>query len=369
MTRRAQIFFLLYVCAIAYLSLYPGDFLLHPRGNRLSWYPLAGRRQIMDAALNVLFYIPLGVAGVWSFQRKTVGWVVAVAAGIALSGLIEWLQLWSPARFGTLNDLMTNSLGTILGATAALFLRVPTVSGQLAAGPPGVLLIAWFLWHAFPFAPRFSITRLAGILHPEPWSWLTFGELLLGGWALGAALDKPGWRWIAFAILPAQLVLVDHGLSYAALAGGAIGFLAATASRNRSFQILAWALPLWMLFDELRPFALREPVAFSWAPFATWYDAGSEHVYSVLFGKLFLTTATIWCLRQRGFEWWQAVAIPALIVAVGEVAQRWIAGRTPESTDVVLVLIGAILLRLADRARLEGSQLAVKRQESQVESL
>lgn len=323
----------------------------------------------MDAALNVLFYVPLGVAGVWSFRRKALGWAAAVVAGIALSGLIEWLQLWSPSRFGTLNDLLTNSLGTMLGATVALFLRVPTVSGQLPAGPANVLLIAWFLWHAFPFAPRLSVTRLGAILHPEPWSWLTFGGVLLGAWALGAALDKPGWRWIAYAILPAQIVLVDHGLSYAALAGGAIGLLAAPLSRDRSVQILAWILPLWMVFDELRPFAWREPVAFSWAPFGTWYDAGSEHIYSVLFGKLFVSTATIWCLRRCGLAWWQAVAIPALIIAVGEVAQRWIVGRTPESTDVVLVFIGAILLKLAERGTLESSQLGVQDEKRQVESL
>jgi hypothetical protein len=210
------------------------------------------------------------------------------------------------------------------------------------------------------------MARLAEIVHPLPWSWLTFGEVLLGAGALGAALEKPVWRWLAFAVIPAQMCLLDHSLSYAALIGAALGFTAASYARDRAIAVLAWALPAWMLFDELRPFALREPVAFTWAPFSTWYDAGSEHVYSVVFGKLFLSTASIWCLRRLELQWWQAAGIPALILAVGETAQRWIKGRTPESTDVVLVLIGAILLLLAEKESLQSGQVAVKGEQSQV---
>ncbi len=367
MTQRARLFFLLYVCAVAYLSLFPGDFMLHPRLDRLYWYPLVGRRQMMDATLNVLFYIPLGIAGVWSFGRKTVGWIAAVTIGIALSALIEWLQLWSIARYGTLNDLVMNSLGCAAGATAALFLRVPAALGELPSGTSAVLIILWFLWHTFPFAPRFSLARLTEVLHPEPWSWTTFGEVLLGAGAIGAALEKPAWRWIACLILPAQLFLLDHGLSYAALTGGALGIAAAAWRRDRVLVLLAWTLPAGLLLEELRPFAWREPVAFTWAPFSTWYESTSEHVYAVLFGKLFLSTAAIWCLRHAGLRWWQAVGIPTIVLAVGETAQRWIQGRTPESTDVVLVLTGTVLLRLAEKAGSEGDQLAVQREQRQIE--
>jgi VanZ family protein len=294
---------------------------------------------------------------------------MSVVAGVGLSALIEWLQLWSPVRYGTLNDLAANSLGAVVGATAAVFMQVPTVMRQLPSGPPAVLLVTWFLWHAFPFAPRFSLARLGAVLHPEPWSWITFEQVLLGAVAIGAALDKTAWRWIAYLVLPAQLFLLEHGFSYAALAGGAIGLGATAWGRYRAITWLAWALPAWLLFDELRPFAWRDPVEFTWAPFATWYESSSEHVYGVLFGKLFLSAATIWCLRKAGLGWWRAVGIPAAVLAVGELAQRWIPGRTPESTDVVLVLIGAILLLLARDGSLERSQLAVEREQRQVESV
>jgi hypothetical protein len=194
-------------------------------------------------------------------------------------------------------------------------------------------------------------------------------QVLLGAGAMGAALHKPAWRWIAYLALPAQLCLLDYRLSYAAMAGGAIGLAAAASNRSRVVPVLAWALPAWLLLEELRPFVWRDPAAFLWAPFATWFDSSSDHVYAVVFGKLFLSTAAVWCLRRVGLRWWQAIGIPAAVLAIGETAQRWIQGRTPESTDVVLVLIGAVLLALAEKETLESDQLTVKREERQIESL
>jgi hypothetical protein len=230
-------------------------------------------------------------------------------------------------------------------------------------------LTLWFLWHAFPFAPRFNLPQLAQIWNPMPWSWVSMMEALLGACVLGAALQLRYLRWIAFAVLPAQLCLLNHTLSYATMSGAVLGFIASARFKGRTVDVVGWALPAWLVIEEFRPFALREPVAFALAPFSTWYESGSGAFYSVLFGKLFLYTATVWCLEKRGLRWWKAAGIPALILAVGEIAQRWIAGRTPESTDVVLVAAGAILLKLAGNERLEGDQLATKGEQGQIESL
>lgn len=369
MTRRAQIFFFLYVCGVLYLSLFPGDFLLHPRLNRLLWYPLVGRRQVMDAVLNVLFYVPLGVAGVWSFRRKWIGWLVSVVSGVALSALIEWLQLWAPARYGTLNDIAANSLGVALGATVAAFVNVPAFPGFPLSGRARVLLMLWLVWHAFPFVPRYDLNQLMQLLNPVPWTWDGFAEACLGAGVLGLAMKQSRWRWVAFAVIPAQMFLLDRSLSYAKLTGTVLGFAVASAFGARAGKVLMWALPVWMIFEQLRPFALREPVAFIWAPFSTWYEAGSGQFYSILFGKLFLYTATIWCLERRGLPWWQAAGVPVLILAAGEIAQKWIAGRTPESTDIVLAVVGSILLRLAAPKRLEDCQLAAERQQGKIQGL
>ena len=66
-----------------------------------------------------------------------------------------------------------------------------------------------------------------------------------------------------------------------------------------------------------------------------------------------------WILRQRGASWGWAVGIPAAILAGGEWAQRYIAGRTPESTDLVILAAAAVLLKL--------SQFPAKGEESEIE--
>jgi len=52
----------------------------------------------------------------------------------------------------------------------------------------------------------------------------------------------------------------------------------------------------------------------------------------------------VWILRESKLRWLWAVAIPAFILAAGEAAQRYLPGRTPESTDLVLLAAGAFLL-------------------------
>ena len=54
----------------------------------------------------------------------------------------------------------------------------------------------------------------------------------------------------------------------------------------------------------------------------------------------------VWALRHCGLDWTVAVLAPAVILAAGEWTQRSLEGRTPESTDLVLLAGGALLLKL-----------------------
>ncbi len=119
---RAVLFFCLYVCVILYLSFYPWKFSSNPRIGGLIWIPIAGRRQIMDTVLNVFFYVPLGAAGVFAMRRRGLGWILTICAGGGLSFMVEKFQLWSPSRYSTWNDFVTNSAGTIIGATAGYWI-------------------------------------------------------------------------------------------------------------------------------------------------------------------------------------------------------------------------------------------------------
>ena len=62
MNRRAALFCLFYLAGILYLSLYPWQFVAYPFARTLVWIPLSGRQVILDAFLNIVFYMPLGAA-------------------------------------------------------------------------------------------------------------------------------------------------------------------------------------------------------------------------------------------------------------------------------------------------------------------
>jgi VanZ family protein len=292
--RRPALFLLLYVAAVLYLSLYPWRFVTSSRV--LGWVPLITRRTILDAFLNVVFYMPLGAAAFLSFRRRSVGFVAALVFGTLVSFAVEWAQLSIPGRFGNLTDLTCNSLGTLLGIAAAFIANSPALASRLRVlHSTSILLLGlWALWQAFMFLPRY-----------------------------GPAID------------------VSHEL---------VGLLIlALLGARRPFPIAAILLLIWLAVDELRPFQFRgPPQAFSWIPFESWFVGALEAYYGTFFRKLFFYTAILWAERRSGMRWIWALVAPGVILFTGELTQRFLPGRTPETTDVVLLLAGAVLLNLAE---------------------
>ena len=294
MNRRPALFLLLYVAAVLYLSLYPWR--LVPSSSVLGWVPLMTRRTILDAFLNVVFYMPLGASAFLSIRRRKVAFVAALVFGTLVSFAVEWTQLSIPGRFGNLTDLMCNSLGTLLGIAAAFIANSPPFASRLRVlQSPSILLLGlWALWQAFMFLPRY-----------------------------GPAID------------------VSHELVGLLI----LGLLAA----RRQFPMAAIGLLIWLAVDELRPFQFRgPPQPFSWIPFESWFVGALESYYGTFFGKLFFYTAILWAERRSGMRWIWALVAPGAILFAGELAQRYLPGRTPEITDVVLLLAGAVLLNLAE---------------------
>ena len=287
--------------------------------------------------------------------------------GGCFSWTIEWLQLWTVSRYGNLTDLAANSAGTIIGATMGYAavrgkwfpegLSQTRATSQWRLPAHGLLfLVVWLLWQTFPMFPVLSLIRLTQIFAlMTPWSWRTFVESMLGFATLRLVLGRSPWLWIAIIVVPAQAFLLDRYLSLSILSGAALGGAVAELAGQGARSRLGLILPVWLVFEELRPFSFtQERHTFSWAPFGTWYEGSATSYYPVIFGKLFLYIAVVWGLRERSVGWLWAVFLPGLILAGGEWAQQFIPSRTPESTDVVLLLAGAVLLGLCEKGRREG---------------
>jgi VanZ family protein len=294
--RRAALFLLLYVAAILYLSLYPWRFIPHPGFWTLVWVPLVTRRTLLDAFLNVVFYMPLGAAAFASLRRGAVAFIVATAFGTLISFTVEFTQLSIPGRFGNLTDLVCNTAGTLLGIAACMMATSPPVASRLRAlYSPGALLVGlWAVWQVFLFLPRYGPT-------------IDASHLIVG------------------------LVVLWLGVP------------------RRRVPLAVPLLLMWLAFEELRPFRFQgPPQPFWWLPFESWFVGAPESYYGTFFGKLFLYTAILWAERKAGMRWIWALAAPAAILAAGEFAQRYLPGRTPELTDLVLLAAGAVLLNLAE---------------------
>ena len=78
-----------------------------------------------DLAANVIAYIPLGLLAVLAVAPRLLGmraWLAATLGGSLLSFAMETLQTYLPDRVQSNLDLVANSLGAAVGATAGLFI-------------------------------------------------------------------------------------------------------------------------------------------------------------------------------------------------------------------------------------------------------
>ncbi len=102
-----------------------------------------------DVVVNVALFLPLGII------LGRLGWrpLVALGAGLALSGMIEFAQEFIPGRAPTLRDILMNGLGAGAGALVAVRL-----GAWLAPGPRSRVLL-WLAALGVPLA-----TGLTGAL-------------------------------------------------------------------------------------------------------------------------------------------------------------------------------------------------------------
>ena len=111
------------VIVIFLVALFPFNFSLYATAYRrggffLDWLtPVA--KSWTGWFLNVLFFLPFGVGWAWwtraTNRRSLQTWVVAGIAGLFLSMAVEYLQLFVPTRDSSWDDVVMNTLGTLLG--------------------------------------------------------------------------------------------------------------------------------------------------------------------------------------------------------------------------------------------------------------
>jgi glycopeptide antibiotics resistance protein len=75
---------------------------------------------VQDTIVNLLGFIPLGFFfAIFLLKRihwrKSIIYLLVIMSGLVLSLTIELLQVYLPSRYSQLDDVICNSVGTVLG--------------------------------------------------------------------------------------------------------------------------------------------------------------------------------------------------------------------------------------------------------------
>jgi glycopeptide antibiotics resistance protein len=169
-------YFLALLLGFIFLAVYGSLVPLQP--SAMDWPTAAARFQSIlqqpvsvasrtDWATNVLLFVPIGFLATGLVfgaspgdLRRGLGIVVVVAACAALSLAIEFGQLWVADRTCSQNDIVAESLGSLIGASAWLFL--------------GPLLITWMSRVLEASRPRQQIERML-----EAYTAIVFAYMLM----------------------------------------------------------------------------------------------------------------------------------------------------------------------------------------------
>lgn len=105
------------------LAFFPFDFsakatALRRVGFFLTWFkPVA--KSWLGWAMNILFFMPFGFAWAWWNRVKRrqflAGWIAIIPAGLILSVIVEWGQLYLPPRGSSWDDVVMNTIGALCG--------------------------------------------------------------------------------------------------------------------------------------------------------------------------------------------------------------------------------------------------------------
>jgi VanZ family protein len=374
-------FLLLAIAIIAYGSLYPFHFEFTERAaNPLlavwqGWPSEWNRYIARDVLLNVILYVPLGLAAAMVFLRRhsrAVSVAAAIGLAFAVSAGMELLQVYEPHREPSSLDILTNILGGAVGAFIALaaelrirdMVRAPHRSFRAAGA---ILLAIWALQEFYPLFPDIGRAHLYDSLHALLQTRdLAPVEICVGvaeWFAVGMALESvfAGMRtaWLANAMLfslGAQMAIVGRILTNSEVIAAAIALALWHFSRSASrARWCAWLLGSAILLRELRPYYfLSVPQPFSWIPFAATLESSREGAVIVIAGKAFDYGAMVFALRCAGWTWLRAGIAIAAPLAATEAIQTYLPGRTPEITDPLLALMMMVVLMMAAPRKADG---------------
>jgi len=215
--------------------------------------PLMLTYTAFDAVLNLLSYLPFGLLVCLtlrsSFSALT-SIILSLCMGIALSASMEYLQMFLPSRNSSNMDLITNSVGTLLGALMAmsvaawtgLFLRMAQWRSHFFFHGKemdfGLALLAlWMFGQINPSLPMLGNVFISGAQHKP---FVTLPNTPFNLWHAGAVslnLLMLGSLILTLLRVPRNIVTVLLMI---------LSMVAIVKFINAALLLKSWALFLWI---------------------------------------------------------------------------------------------------------------------------
>jgi len=366
---------------IVYGSLYPLEWdFAHPQD--FIW---SGRIGLGDLLENVVLFLPLGWLLAWYHQESEGRWRVFAAwfvVALVLAGALQWLQKYLP-RTPALSDVVFNMIGHVLGWCAGrlsvrLMHRVHRQHSALQAADRFALLMlgVWWVAELFPLIPTIDVSSVVDNLKSlwqQPW-WEPrrmlqhVGMTLMGLEATAVLLRSVAWPWhrrlacavMALLVLGGKFVVIHQTPGLAVVFGIGAGLALWTAidrawPGHRLPVLFAAALATYLM-QAIWPWQWRtQPLPMGWMPFGSSLAASIESVITNVAFECLSFGTLVWAAARSGIDWRLATAGVAWLAFACEWTQRYLPGRTPEITSVLLALgMGWLVAALAGRREASG---------------
>ena len=215
--------------------------------------PLLLTYTAFDAALNLLSYLPFGLLVGLALRARfgaATSVMLGLGLGISLSAGMEYLQMYLPSRISSNMDLLSNSVGALMGALLAVSITShPWLFARLTHWRSGLfhhgkemdfglaLLALWMFGQINPSLPMLGnvfISEMArqpfAALLPAPFDWWESSAVTLNLLMLGALL--------------LTMLRVQRNVGTALLA--VLSAVALAKFVTAAVLLKSWALLLWI---------------------------------------------------------------------------------------------------------------------------
>lgn len=322
---------------------------------------------------------------------RRLGWqriLIVTALGAALSLAVETLQLFMANRVTSVADVVTNTIGTAIGAIAAergirltrswlRRLRAAGLIDEHAFYPMMVAAIVVCLSAWQPFDVTIEVGTLVSkikLLQADLWQFTVPNDEGVGFvqfalfaaaiclWLVALRRPAPATRaWLvastlALGLEASQFLITSRmpGLQdmFVHIAGAAIGagLWRSGVFRRRPYALLvvvSLAVGAGAAMQMLSPFTFASAHRpFRWLPFLGYYEHTSFETLSHVIELILICFPMGFCAARvlpprRAVAW--SIAIAAVLAVPIEYFQGWVIGRYPDVTDIIFSGVGAWL--------------------------